>query len=84
MQNVMIDRFSKKNGCPLHLMLLWIIESEVWNYQEKEQVCHPKNNQRCQKCDFETSNLSKREWNELMESFGFKEKIPLIFICYFL
>jgi len=28
-----------------------------------------------QKCDFETSNLSKREWNELMESFGFKEKI---------
>jgi len=28
-----------------------------------------------EKCDFETSNLSKREWNELMESFGFKEKI---------
>jgi len=28
-----------------------------------------------QKCDFENSNLSKREWNELMESFGFKEKI---------
>ena len=28
-----------------------------------------------QKCDFETSNLSKREWNELMQSFGFKEKI---------
>ena len=27
-----------------------------------------------QKCDFENSNLSKREWNELMESFGFKEK----------
>jgi len=27
------------------------------------------------KCDFENSNLSKREWNELMESFGFKEKI---------
>ena len=26
-------------------------------------------------CDFETSSLSKREWNELMESFGFKEKI---------
>ena len=26
-----------------------------------------------QKCDFESSNLSKREWNELMESFGFKE-----------
>ena len=28
-----------------------------------------------QPCDFETSKLSKREWNELMESFGFKEKI---------
>jgi len=28
-----------------------------------------------QKCDLENSNLSKREWNELMESFGFKEKI---------
>ena len=28
-----------------------------------------------QKCDLESSNLSKREWNELMESFGFKEKI---------
>ena len=26
-------------------------------------------------CDFESSTLSKREWNELMESFGFKEKI---------
>ncbi len=26
-------------------------------------------------CDFESSKLSKREWNELMESFGFKEKI---------
>ena len=26
-------------------------------------------------CNFETSNLSKREWNELMESFGFKEQI---------
>ena len=26
-------------------------------------------------CNFETSLLSKREWNELMESFGFKEKI---------
>ena len=26
-------------------------------------------------CDFDTSNLSKREWNELMDSFGFKEKI---------
>ena len=28
-----------------------------------------------QKCDLESSKLSKREWNELMESFGFKEKI---------
>ena len=28
-----------------------------------------------QKCDFEDSKLSKREWNELMESFGFKEKM---------
>ena len=28
-----------------------------------------------QKCDLESCNLSKREWNELMESFGFKEKI---------
>jgi len=28
-----------------------------------------------QKCELESSNLSKREWNELMESFGFKEKI---------
>jgi len=26
------------------------------------------------KCEFGSSNLSKREWNELMESFGFKEK----------
>jgi len=26
-------------------------------------------------CDFENSKLSKREWNELMESFGFKENI---------
>ena len=26
-------------------------------------------------CDFETSKLSKREWNELMESFGFKEHL---------
>jgi len=26
-------------------------------------------------CDFDSSLLSKREWNELMESFGFKEKI---------
>ena len=28
-----------------------------------------------QACIFENSNLSKREWNELMESFGFTEKI---------
>ena len=28
-----------------------------------------------EKCDFDSSKLSKREWNELMESFGFKEKI---------
>jgi len=28
-----------------------------------------------EKCDFVSSSLSKREWNELMESFGFKEKI---------
>jgi len=28
-----------------------------------------------EKCDFENSKLSKREWNELMESFGFKEKM---------
>ena len=26
-------------------------------------------------CDFDSSKLSKRDWNELMESFGFKEKI---------
>ena len=26
-------------------------------------------------CDFESSKLSKREWNELMESFGFNEKM---------
>ena len=26
-------------------------------------------------CDFENSKLSKREWNELMESFNFKEKM---------
>jgi len=26
-------------------------------------------------CDFENSKLSKREWNELMNSFGFKEKM---------
>jgi hypothetical protein len=28
-----------------------------------------------QKCDFDSSGLSKREWNELMTSFGFTEKI---------
>ena len=28
-----------------------------------------------QTCNFENSNLSKREWNELMESFGFNEKM---------
>ena len=28
-----------------------------------------------EKSDFESSKLSKREWNELMETFGFKEKI---------
>tara|TARA_Y100000590_G_scaffold357470_1_gene412289 strand:- start:6137 stop:7084 length:948 start_codon:yes stop_codon:yes gene_type:complete len=28
-----------------------------------------------EKCEFESSNLSKREWNELMDSFGFKERI---------
>jgi len=28
-----------------------------------------------EKCDLENSKLSKREWNELMESLGFKEKI---------
>ena len=28
-----------------------------------------------EECNLETSELSKREWNELMESFGFKEKI---------
>ena len=26
-------------------------------------------------CDFENSKLTKREWNELMESFCFKEKM---------
>ena len=30
---------------------------------------------RGEKCEFESSSLSKREWNELMQSFGFKEKI---------
>ena len=28
-----------------------------------------------EKCEFDSSLLSKREWNELMESFGFKEKM---------
>ena len=28
-----------------------------------------------EKCDLESSKLSKREWNELMQSFGFKDKI---------
>ncbi len=28
-----------------------------------------------EKCDIESSGLSKREWNELMTSFGFTEKI---------
>ena len=28
-----------------------------------------------EKCDIESSELSKREWNELMTSFGFTEKI---------
>ena len=28
-----------------------------------------------EKCDLESSKLSKREWNELMQSFGFIEKI---------
>ena len=28
-----------------------------------------------EKCDYENSKLSKREWNELMESFGFTEKM---------
>ena len=28
-----------------------------------------------EKCDIETSGLSKREWNELMSSFGFKEHL---------
>jgi len=30
---------------------------------------------RGESCDFEMSKLSKREWNELMESFGFKEHV---------
>ena len=28
-----------------------------------------------EECKFENSKLSKREWNELMQSFGFNEKI---------
>ena len=28
-----------------------------------------------EKVNAESSGLSKREWNELMESFGFKEKV---------
>jgi thymidylate synthase (FAD) len=28
-----------------------------------------------EQCDFDSSSLSKREWNELMDSFGFKNKI---------
>ena len=28
-----------------------------------------------QGCDLKSSSLTKREWNELMESFGFNEKI---------
>ena len=28
-----------------------------------------------EKCDIDSSGLSKREWNELMSSFGFTEKI---------
>ena len=28
-----------------------------------------------EKCDIESSGLSKREWNELMTSFDFSEKI---------
>jgi thymidylate synthase (FAD) len=28
-----------------------------------------------EKCKFEDSRLSKREWNELMESFGFREHL---------
>ena len=30
---------------------------------------------RGESCDHESSKLSKREWNELMDSFGFKEKM---------
>ncbi len=28
-----------------------------------------------EKCDIESSGLSKREWNELMDSFGFKQHL---------
>ena len=28
-----------------------------------------------EKCDINTSGLSKREWNELMESFGFNQHL---------
>ena len=28
-----------------------------------------------EKCDLENSKLSKREWNELMSSFGFTDKL---------
>ena len=28
-----------------------------------------------EKCDISSSGLSKREWNELMESFGFKQHL---------
>ena len=28
-----------------------------------------------EKCDLETSKLSKREWNELMEAFDLKDKL---------
>ena len=28
-----------------------------------------------EKCDIESSGLSKREWNELMDSFGFKQRL---------
>ena len=28
-----------------------------------------------EKCDFGSSGLSKREWNELMDSFGFKQHL---------
>jgi len=31
-----------------------------------------------EKCTHEDSGLSKREWNELMESFGFKDKIKIM------